>query len=134
MESGSSIVHHPLIHSFQLFKQIGKQAKIPSSALRKPDHPLHHYSQRLVPIGVQVDLTLLWQGKTVKFPVYVRNDECGSGEQCLLGTNVVIPLGLMTPTPGVEPKGQESLEQAARIQLPGGTCPSWLRSYGTGQD
>ena len=110
------IRHHPFI-SFQLFKQIGKQAKIPSCALRKPDRPLRDYSQRLIPIGAQVDLTFSWQGKTVKSPVYVHNDECGSGEPCLLGTKVVIPLGLMTPALGVEPKGQESLQQAACVQL-----------------
>ena len=32
------------ILSFQLFKQIGKQARIPSTALRKPDRPLRAVS------------------------------------------------------------------------------------------
>lgn len=108
------------ILSFQLFKQIGKQARIPSTALRKPDRPLRDYSQRLIPIGAQVDLTFSWQGKTVRSPVYLRSDVGGSGEPCLLGTNVVIPLGLMTPAPGVEPRGPEGMqwpEQCARIQL-----------------
>ena len=40
VDSGSSAT----ILSFQLFKQIGRQAKIPSSALQKPDHPPRDYS------------------------------------------------------------------------------------------
>ena len=57
-----------------------------------------------IPIGAQVDLTFSWQGKTVKAPVYIRSDVGRGGEPCLLGTNVVMPLGLMTPAPGVEPE------------------------------
>ena len=99
---------------------MGRQARIPSTALRKPDHPLYDYSRRLIPIGAEVDLTFSWQGKTVKAPVYIRSDVGRGGEPCLLGTNVVIPLGLMTPAPGVEPRGPEDVEcpgQSARIQL-----------------
>ena len=47
-------------------------------------------------LSFQVDLTFSWQGKTVWSPVYVRSDNSGGGELCLLM--------LMMPAPGVEPK------------------------------
>ena len=41
----------------------------------------------------------------VKTPVHIRSDTVPSAEACLLGTNVVIPLGLMVPDEGVEARG-----------------------------
>ena len=41
----------------------------------------------------------------VATPVYVRSDIAPGAESCLLGTNVVMPLGLMMPGEGVEAKG-----------------------------
>ena len=64
-----------------------------------------------------MDLTFSWQGKTVNSPVYLHSEVGGNGEPCLLGTNIVIPLGLMTPAPGVEPKISEDVNQVAHIQL-----------------
>ena len=48
-------------------------------------------------------------------PVYVRSAVSTESEVCLLGTNVVIPLGMMTPGGGVEPRE----EQKATVGLVG---------------
>ena len=96
------------IMSFELFRKIGARAKIPVEALRRPDVVLRDYSQRPVPIGACVDLEFEWQGKSVTTTVYLRSDLGTQGEPCLLGTNVVIPLGLMVPGVGVEPRGGDS--------------------------
>ncbi len=42
--------------------------------------------------------------------------EAGSGEQCLLGTNAIIPLGLMTPWAGVEATAAVEGSKAAYSQ------------------
>ncbi len=61
-----------------------------------------------------MELTFTGNGKTVASPVYVRLDAGPGGEPCLLGTNAVMPLGMMTPGPGVvarslpSPKQQQS--------------------------
>ena len=96
------------IMSFELFRQIGTTAKIPVDALKQPDVVLRDYSQRPVPIGACVDLELKWQGKSVTTTVYLRSDLGAQGEPFLLGMNVVIPLGLMVPGVGVEPRGGDS--------------------------
>ena len=70
---------------------------------------LRDYSQRPVPIGACVDLELEWQGKSVTTTVYLRSDLGIQEEPCLLGTNVVIPLGLMVPGVGIEPHGGDSM-------------------------
>ena len=38
-------------------------------------------------------------------PVYVRSSESAEPEACLLITNIVIPLEMMTPATGVNPDG-----------------------------
>lgn len=58
------------------------------------------------------------QGKSVVSTVYLRSELGAEGEQCLLGTNVVIPLGLMTPAPGVEPCGGDSLPNFSKVAGP----------------
>ena len=93
------------IMSFELFRNIGAKAKIPVEALKRPDVASWDYSQRPIPIGACVDLELEWQGKSVTTTVYLRYDLGAQDEPYLLGTNVVIPLGLMVPGVGVEPCG-----------------------------
>ena len=83
----------------------------------------------MIPTGAQVDLTFSWQGKTVRSPVYVHSGESGDGEPHLFGTNVKIPLGLMTPASSVEAKGQGSLELRASNSCAvstRSTCPGRL--------
>ena len=41
----------------------------------------------------------------VTTPVYIRSDQAAKGEPCLLGTNIVMPLGLMVPSEGEEARG-----------------------------
>ena len=48
-----------------------------------------------------MDLKLTWKGKTTTSSVYLRSDK-EEGEPLLLGTNAIIPLGLMRPATGVE--------------------------------
>ena len=90
------------IMSFELFRQIGMKAKIPVEALKRPDVVLRDYSKRPVPIGACVDLEL---GKSVTTTVYLRSDLGTQGEPFLLGTNVLIPFGLMVSGVGVAPLG-----------------------------
>ena len=82
---------------------IGKAAGIPKSALQIPKVILRDYSQRPIPISAEVELVIDWKGKQVTAPVYIRSDIGLQGELFLLGTNVVIPLGLMVPGNGVVP-------------------------------
>ncbi len=79
--------------SFDVFKAIGAKAKIPVSALSRPDITLRDYSQRPIPIGAKVNLKFEYQGKSVIAPVYLVSKEGAGSELCLLGTNVVVPLG-----------------------------------------
>ncbi len=50
-----------------------------------------------------MDLEFTWKGETVTSPVhvYLRSDR-QEGEPLLLGTNVIVPLGLIEPAAGVE--------------------------------
>lgn len=76
-------------------------ANIPPSALRPADLILRDYSHQLILVGAQVNLIISWHDKEITVPVYLHSDVAG-GKTCLLGTNVVIPLGLITPGEGVE--------------------------------
>ena len=92
------------IMSFELFKKVGAKAGIPREALQKPNITLRDYSRRPIPIFAKVDLEFSYQDKQIITAVYLRSDQGTAGEPCLLGTNVVIPLGLMVPGPGVATK------------------------------
>ena len=54
-------------------------------------------------MGAIVDLEVEFCGKSVVVPIYLRAARHAGSEPCLLGTNVVGPLGLMCPAVGVEP-------------------------------
>lgn len=82
-----------MIISFEQFSRIGKDVQIPVAALKMPDLVLRDYSQQPSPSGGKIK-----QLYTVSDSVYVRSDQI-NGEPCLLGTNVVMPLGLMMPDP-----------------------------------
>ena len=97
LDAGSSAS----ILSFDLFQKIGHAAGITVDALKPPTATLRDYSQCPIPIGAQVELEFEWNGSSVTAPVYLRSDLGTRGEPCLLGTNVVMPLGLMIPGPGV---------------------------------
>ena len=97
LDAGSSAS----ILSFDLFQKIGHAAGITVDALKPPKATLRDYSQRPIPIGAQVELEFEWKGSRVTAPVYLRSNQGTIGEPCLLGTNVVMPLGLMIPGPGV---------------------------------
>ena len=69
VDTGSSLT----ILSFNQFKEIGKQAKIPARAELKPDVGVFRdYSRRLIPITANVDLEFQWKGKSVITPAYLR--------------------------------------------------------------
>jgi len=93
--------------SFNLFKKIGKKANMPPSVLSKPSVTLRDYNQHTIPIGASVDLNISFNGHTVVAPVHICSPD-SHVESCLLGTNVVIPLRLMVPTIGVQPKPNDS--------------------------
>ena len=115
------------IMSFNLFRTIGQTAGIPKEALKPLDSGLvlHDYSQRPIPIGACVEMTFEWGGKSVMSTVFLRSDFGVGGEPCLLGINVVIPLGLMVPDPGVEPRGGDCSSTVCFVQpkrVPGGAA------------
>ena len=104
VDTGSSAT----IMSFELFQQVGKQAKLPPERLQPPTAILRDYSRNPIPIGAQAELTLTWRGRAITTTVYIRSDPRTVGEPCLLGTNVVMPLALMAPAPGVVPRGDDN--------------------------
>lgn len=58
-------------------------------------------------------------------PVYLRSDKGTAGESCLLGTNVVLPLGLMVLGPGVETRevsGEVGCVKLIRAEWVPGRC------------
>ena len=61
--------------SFKLFQKIGKAARIPASALQKPDIMLRDYSQSAITIGACVHLTVSFQNSSVTVPVYIYPNE-----------------------------------------------------------
>ena len=63
-----------------------------------------------------MDLEFSYQDKQIITAVYLRSDQGTAGEPCLLSTNVVIPLGLMVPGPGVATK-ELGLTQVGTVQL-----------------
>ena len=91
------------IMSYDLFQKIGKKAQIPATMLTKPTVTLKDYNQRTIPIGASVDLTVSFNGQKVVAPVHICSPDT-KVESCLLGTNVVMPLGLMVPSIGVQPR------------------------------
>ena len=93
VDTGSSAT----IMSFDLFKKIGRKAGIAMGALSQPDVTLRDYSQRPIPVGAKVDLEGEFNGKKMTATVYLRGSGSTESESLLLGTNVVITLGLMSP-------------------------------------
>ena len=89
------------IMSYALFEKIGPRAGIQAGDLRPADAVLRTYSRNQIAISGQVDLEFTWREKTIASPVYLRADK-EDGEPLLLGTNVIVPLGLIQPAPGVE--------------------------------
>ena len=109
------------IMSFKLFKTIGKAANISSNSLLPvdPGFMLKDYNQRTIPIGAKVNLEIGWKDASVTVAVYLAEMY---GEPFLLGTNAVMPLGLMTPDPGVKAIGTENTEDSrSRLGLGFGT-------------
>ena len=68
---------------------------------------LRDYSQRPIPVGAKVDFEFVFDGKSVTAPVHLQSSGSAESEACLLGTNIVIPLGLMSPACGVEPRERD---------------------------
>ena len=114
VDTGSSAT----ILSFELFKRIGKNANIPVTALSRPDIVLRDYNKRPIPVGAKVELTFQFGGRSVTAPVYVRSSDGEELETCLLGTNVIFPLGLMQPAAGVchQEDGQASTGSVCLVQ------------------
>ena len=101
--------------SFNLFQKIGKNANLPPTVLSKPSVTLRDYNQHVIPIGASVDLTISFNGQSVVTPVHICSPN-SQVESCLLGTNVVIPLRLMVPATGVQPKSNDtSLAQSTTV-------------------
>ena len=83
---------------------MGSKLTFSVEELLLPDITLRDYNQRPIPIGACTELTFRWKDRTVTATAYIWSDLV-SGEPCLLGTNVVMPLKLMVPDVGVEARG-----------------------------
>ena len=120
LDPGSSATIIP----YSLFREIGKKARIPAESLQPPDITLRDYNQGPILVGARVELTFAWKDRAVTTPAYIRSELTGSNDSCLLGTNVIVPLGLMEPDQGVEAReGAELIEPAtvseAQVHLVG---------------
>ena len=102
------------IMSYDLFKQIGPKAGISAEDLQPSDVVLRNYSQNPITLSGKVNLEFKWQEKAVVSPVYLRSDR-EKGESLLLGTNIIIPLGLMLPAAGVEARLSSKEEAGAGL-------------------
>ena len=98
IDSGSSAT----VMSFALFEKVGQSAGIPNEVLEVQEVMLRDYNGQPILIGAQVNLMFQCNGESVAAPVYIRSSASQAGEPCLLGTNVLAPLGLISPGPGVE--------------------------------
>ena len=99
----------------EVFQAIGRKAKVPVSALYKPEVTLRVYSQRPILVGALVDFEVEFNGKSVVVPIYLRAARHAGSEPCLLGTNIVGPLGLMCPAAGAEPNGGDGSRIPLRL-------------------
>ena len=88
------------IMSFELFGWASRQESHGRHYKRRV--MLQDHSRRPIPVFAEVNLEFSHQGQRVTVPVYLRSDQGPAGESCLLGTNVVLPLGLMVPGVGVQ--------------------------------
>ena len=78
VDSGSSAT----IISYNVFQKIGQTAKIPASELQQPVVILRDYSQRTIPVGASVKLTVSFQGQSITVPVYIRPLDISQYELC----------------------------------------------------
>ena len=125
VDTGSSAT----ILSFELFKRIGKNAKIPTSALSKPDVILRDYNKRPVLVGAKVDLTFRVKERSVTAPVYIKSSGSNEAETCLLGTNVIFALGLMQPAEEVCKKNDGHPTSGTVSLVRGKRIPARMGSY-----
>ena len=93
------------IISFDLFRKVGGGS---SHSQQCTGSATCHVKGLQSESNSQLNLTFRWEDKTVTTPVYIRSDQAAKGEHCLLGTNIVMPLGLMVPSEGVEARGGQS--------------------------
>ena len=113
IDSGSSAT----LISFKQFKKIGLQARIPSEELLLPGITLRDYNQSPIPIGAHTEVTFGRKGRTVTTTAYIRSD-LASGEPCLLGTNMVMPLKLNQMVPNVGVEGTAEVRGLVETGLP----------------
>ena len=125
VDTGSSAT----ILSFELFKRIWKNAKIPTSALSKPDVILRDYNKRPVLVGAKVDLTFRVKERSVTAPVYIKSSGSNEAETCLLGTNVIFALGLMQPAEEVCKKNDGHPTSGTVSLVRGKRIPARMGSY-----
>ena len=104
IDSGSSAT----IMSFNLFKRVAKAAGLSVDILERPDVVLRDYSQHPLRIGAVVRVEVEYQDEKVLTPIYLNADDGRSIESCLLSTNVLLPLGLLSLADGVQAQGGDT--------------------------
>jgi len=111
LDPGSSATTIP----YSVFKKIGKKARILSDALQPLDVTLQDYNQGPIPVGAQVELAFTWKDRAATARAYIHSELTGVNESCLLGTKVIVLLGLLFPSWELRPEGEPS--QSSQTQL-----------------
>ena len=105
-------VHQQISYPFISSRTSGRKLVSPKEVV-----VLHEDSQQHMPFEAKVNVLLDYQGISVKDAVYLRSNLGAGGEPCLLGTNVVIPLGLMTSALGAKAHDIDECLQRPMVQL-----------------
>ena len=102
INSGSSAT----VMMFSLFQRIARDAQLLVDVLEKPDVILRDYNQHPLRIGAFAKLEVMYKGKRVLAPIYINIDsENRPTESCILGTNLLFSLGILSISENVKIRG-----------------------------
>ena len=92
LDTGSSAS----IISFSMFKELGRKAGMTADVLAKPDMVLRDYNHHPIPIAAMAEVEIEFQERHLTTMLYIHSDRIRGTAPFLLGTNAIVPLGLMT--------------------------------------
>ena len=102
INSGSSAT----VMTFSLLQMIARDAQLSVDVLEKPDVVLRDYNQHPLRIGAFAKLEVMYKGRRVLAPIYINVDsENRPTESCILGTNLLFSLGILSISEDVKIKG-----------------------------
>ena len=102
IDSGSSAT----VMTFSLLQRIARDAQLSVDVLEKPDVILRDYNQHPLKIGAFAKFEVMYKGKRVLAPIYINVDsENRPTESCILGTNLLFSLGILSISEDVKIRG-----------------------------